>query len=49
MGLFTIDMNYENLPPSGDPLVKHSDFSKDELREILRLKKLDLLDLIEAG
>ena len=36
MGLFTIDMNYDNLPVSADPILKYAELSKDEFRMLLR-------------
>lgn len=39
MGLFTIDMNYDNLPVSADPILKYAELSKDEFRMLLRQKK----------
>ena len=32
IGLFTIDMYVDNLPPSTDPKEKYPDFSKDDCK-----------------
>jgi hypothetical protein len=47
--LYTIDMNVDTLPPSNDPNVKYKDFSKEDLKMLLRQKKLEIKEIIESG
>lgn len=42
-------MNVDNLPPSNDPNIKYKEFSREELKMILREKKLEIKEAIEAG
>ncbi|CAK87607.1 unnamed protein product (macronuclear) [Paramecium tetraurelia] len=49
VSLYTIDMNVDNLPPSNDPSVKYKEFTKEELKMILRQKKLEIKEQVESG
>ncbi|CAD8192164.1 unnamed protein product [Paramecium octaurelia] len=49
VSLYTIDMNVDNLPPSNDPSVKYKEFTKEELKMILRQKKLEIKEQVENG
>ncbi|CAD8081120.1 unnamed protein product [Paramecium primaurelia] len=49
VSLYTIDMNVDNLPQSNDPSVKYKEFTKEELKMILRQKKLEIKEQIENG
>ncbi|CAK69742.1 unnamed protein product (macronuclear) [Paramecium tetraurelia] len=49
VSLYTIDMNVDNLPPSNDPSAKYKDFTKEELKMLLRQKKLEIKEQVESG